>query len=135
MYRDRIQRHRRSLPSTTTNSMLSASSPTSAPPSLTTSPWTQRSTRELAASSLARLTARMWTNPKPSVKTKMAVYYMATHCYTWQRVPGSETWTKCRAGEKAQYIPPVRSIRHILGTSCQDRVSDSYVHMCDIATM
>ena len=29
------------LPSTTMNSMLSASSPTSAPPSLTTSPWTQ----------------------------------------------------------------------------------------------
>ena len=39
------QKHHQSLPSMTMISMLSASSPNSAPPSLTTSPWTQRSTR------------------------------------------------------------------------------------------
>ena len=56
-----------------------------------------------AASTLARLTARVWTSPKLSVKTKMAVYnayVIITLLY------GSETWTTCRAAEKVQHIPP-----------------------------
>ena len=49
----------RLLPSTTTNLMLSASSPTSAPPSLTTSPWTQRSTRGLGRQRQLSLVSRL----------------------------------------------------------------------------
>ena len=57
-----------------------------------------------AASTLARLTARVWTSPKLSVKTKMAVY---NACVISTLLYGSETWTTlCRAGEKAQLIPP-----------------------------
>ena len=43
-----------------------------------------------AASTLARLTARMWTSPKLSVNTKMAVY---NACVIGTLLYGSETWT------------------------------------------
>ena len=57
-----------------------------------------------AASTLARLTARVWSSPKQSVKTKMAVY----KCLCYQHIA---VWKRdmdyvCRAGEKAQLIPP-----------------------------
>ena len=55
-----------------------------------------------AASTLARFTARVWTSPKLSGKTKMAVY---NACVISTLLNGSETWTTlCRAGEKAQHI-------------------------------
>ena len=59
-----------------------------------------------AASTLARLTARVWRSPKLSVKTKMAVY---NACVISTLLYGDETWAMtnvCRAGEKAQHIPP-----------------------------
>ena len=57
-----------------------------------------------AASTLARLTARVWSSPKLSVKTKMAVY---NACVISTLLYGSETWTTYAwAGEKAQLIPP-----------------------------
>ena len=43
-----------------------------------------------AASTLARLTARVWANPKLSVKTKMAVY---NACVISTLLYGSEKWT------------------------------------------
>ena len=43
-----------------------------------------------AASTFARLTARVWTSPKLSVKTKMAVY---NACVISTLLYGSETWT------------------------------------------
>ena len=57
-----------------------------------------------AASTLARLTARVWRSPKLSVKTKMAVYNILCyqHIAVWQR----DMDYICRAGEKAQLIPP-----------------------------
>ena len=59
-----------------------------------------------AASTLACLTARVWTSPKLSVKTNMAVYNV---CVISTLLYGSETWTTytciCRAGEKAQHVP------------------------------
>ena len=58
--------HRRSLAFTTTNSMLSASSPTSAPPSLTTSHWTHRSTRGLGRQLQLSLVARLECGQAPS---------------------------------------------------------------------
>ena len=152
---DRTQsKHCRSLPSTTTNLMLSASSPMSAPPSLTTSPWTQRSTRGLgrqrrqftylsstitdnlsldaeidkrigkAASTLAHLTARVWTRPKLSVKTKMAVY---NACVTSTLLYGSETWTTYAGQERRLITFHLRSIRRILGISWQDKVTNADV--------
>ena len=56
---DRTHKHRRSLAFTITNSMLSASSPTSAPQSPTTSLWTQRSTRGSARQLQLSLVARL----------------------------------------------------------------------------
>ena len=43
-----------------------------------------------AASTLARLTARVWTSPKLSIKTEMAVY---NACVISILLYGSETWT------------------------------------------
>ena len=63
---DRIQKHRRSLALTTMNSMLSASSPTSAPPSLITSPWTQRSTRGLGRQLQLSLVSRLECGQAPT---------------------------------------------------------------------
>ena len=59
-------KHRLSLAFTTTNSMLSASSPTSAPPSLTTSHWTQRSTKGLGRQLQLSLVAWLESGQAPS---------------------------------------------------------------------
>ena len=68
------------------------------------------------ASTLARRTVRVWTSPKLSVKTNMAVYNI---CVIGTLLYGSETCELhvCRAGEKAQHIPPEKHPpypRHIL---------------------
>ena len=62
---DRTHKHRRSLAFMTSNSMLSASSPTAAPPSLTTSHWTQRSTRGLGRQLQFSLVARLECGQAP----------------------------------------------------------------------
>jgi len=43
-----------------------------------------------AATTLVHLTRRVWTNPKLTTKTKMAVYYA---CVISTLLYGSETWT------------------------------------------
>ena len=63
---DRTHKHRRLLAFTITNSMLSASSPTSAPQSPTTSLWTQRSTRGLGRQLQLSLVARLECGQAPS---------------------------------------------------------------------
>ena len=72
------QKHHRSLALTTANSMLSASSPNSAVGSTITDNLSLDAEIDMrigkAASTLACLMARVWTSPKLSVKTKMAVY-------------------------------------------------------------
>ena len=50
-----------------------------------------------AASTLARLTARVCTSPKLSVKTKMAVY---NACVISTLLYGSETWTSYAGQER-----------------------------------
>ena len=57
-----------------------------------------------AASTLARLTARVWTSPKLSVRIQMAVYNacVISTLPVWQR----DVDYICRAGEKAQHISP-----------------------------
>ena len=50
-----------------------------------------------AASTLARRTARVWTRPKLSVKTNMAVYIA---CVISTLLYGSETWTTYMPGRR-----------------------------------
>ena len=52
------------------------------------------------ASTLARLTARVWTSSKLSVKTKMAV---CNACVISTLLYGSETWTMCICLEKCHF--------------------------------
>ena len=67
-----------------------------------------------AASTLARLTARVSTSPKLSVKTKMAVY---NACVTSTLLYGSETWTAYAGQERRLNTFHMKSIRRILGIS------------------
>ena len=50
-----------------------------------------------AASTLARLTARVWTSPKLSVQAKMAVY---NACVISTLLYGSDTWTTYMPGRR-----------------------------------
>ena len=77
-----------------------------------------------AATTLARLTSREWTNPKLTVKTKMVVY---NACAVSTLVYGSETRTTSARQEKRLNYFYLRSIRRILGISWQDRVSNAEV--------
>ena len=77
-----------------------------------------------AASTLARLTARVWTSPKLSVKTTMAVY---NACVISTLLYGSETWTTCVGQERRLNIFHPRSIRRILGKCWQDKVTNADV--------
>ena len=69
-----------------------------------------------AASTLARLTARMWTSPNLSVKTKMAVY---NACVISTFLHGRDTWTTYAGQERRLNSFHLRSIRRILGISWQ----------------
>ena len=77
-----------------------------------------------AASTLARLTARVWTSPKLSIKTKMAVY---NACVIRTLLYGSKTWNTYAGQERRLNTFHVRSIRRILGMSWQDKVTNSDV--------
>ena len=77
-----------------------------------------------AASTLARLTARVWTSPKLSAKTKMAVY---NACVISTLLYGSETWTTYAGQERRLNSFHLRSIRCILGISWQDKVTNADV--------
>ena len=67
-----------------------------------------------AATTLIRLTSRVWTNPKLTVKTKMVVY---NACVVSTLMYGSETWTTYARQEKRLNSFHLRSIRRILGIS------------------
>ena len=75
-----------------------------------------------AASTLARLTARVWTSPKLSVKTNMAVY---NACVISTLLYGSETWTTYAGQESRFNTFHLRSIRRILGISWLDKVTNA----------
>ena len=77
-----------------------------------------------AATTLARLTTRVWTNSKLTVSTKMAVY---NACVVSTLLYGSETWTTYARQERRLNTFHMRSIRRILGISWQDRVSNAEV--------
>ena len=77
-----------------------------------------------AVSTVARLTARVWTSPKLSIKTKMAVY---NACVISTLLYGSETWTTYAGQERRLNTFHLRSIRRILGISWQDKVTNADV--------
>ena len=71
-----------------------------------------------AATTLARLTSRVWTNPKLTVKTKMTVY---NACVVTTLMYGSETWTTYARQEKRLNSFHMKSIR-LLGLGCLQSV-------------
>ena len=77
-----------------------------------------------AAKTLARLTSRVWTNPKLTEKTKMVLY---NACVVSTLMSGSEAQTTYARQEKRLNSFRLRRICRILGTSLQDRVSNAEV--------
>ncbi len=77
-----------------------------------------------AATTLARLTTRVWTNPKLTVKTKMAVY---NACVISTLLYGSEAWTTYARQERRLNTFHMRSLRRILGILWQDKVPNTEV--------
>ena len=77
-----------------------------------------------AASTLARLAARVWTSYKLSVTKKMAVY---NACVISTLLYGSETWTTYAGQERRLNTFHLRSIRRILGISWQEKVTNADV--------
>ena len=72
-----------------------------------------------AASTLA---CRVWTSPKLSVKTNMAVYIA---CVISTLLCGSEPWTTYAGQERRLNTFHLRSIRRILGICWQDKVTNA----------
>ena len=68
--------------------------------------------------------SRVWTSPKLSVKTKMAVY---NACVISTLLYGSETWTTYAGQERRLNLFHLRSIRRIVGISWQDKVINADV--------
>lgn len=77
-----------------------------------------------AATTLARLTTRVWTNPKLTRRTKMAVYCA---CVISTLLYASETWTTYARQERRLNTFHMRSLRRILGISWQDKVTNAEV--------
>ena len=77
-----------------------------------------------AAAIFARLTSRVWTNTKLTVKTKMAVY---NACVISTLLYGSETWTTYARQERRLNTFHLRSIRRILGITWVDKIPNTEV--------
>ena len=114
----RTQKHRRSLPSTTMNSMLSASSPTSRLHHQWQPLLGRRDRQEdwEGSSTLARLTAWVWSSPKLCVKI-MPV--LSAHCCMAAR------HGLCMPGGRRLNSFHLRSIRRILVISWQYKVTNA----------
>ena len=79
------------------------------------------------ATTLACLTSRVWTNPKLTVKMKMAVY---NACILSTLLHGSEIWTMYTHQEKRLNTFHLRSLQCILGISWQDKVTNTDILSC-----
>ena len=77
-----------------------------------------------AATTLARLTSRVWENPKLTIKTKIAVY---NACVVSTLMYGSETWTTYARQERRLNSFHMRCLRRILGISWEDKVPNTEV--------
>ena len=77
-----------------------------------------------AASAVARLTKRVWSNAMLTTNTKMRVYQA---CVLSTLLYGSETWTLYARQERRLNAFHLRSLRKILGITWQDRVPNKNV--------
>ena len=77
-----------------------------------------------AATTLARLTSRVWENPKLTIKTKIAVY---NACVVSTLLYGSETWTTYARQERRLNSFHMRCLRRILGISWEEKVPNTEV--------
>ena len=77
-----------------------------------------------AATTLARLTTRVWSNTMLTEKTKMAVY---NACVNSTLLYGSETGKTYAGQERRLNTFHMRSLRRILGISWQDKVPNTKV--------
>ena len=77
-----------------------------------------------AATTYARLTSRVWENPKLTTYTKIVVY---NACIISTLLYGSEAWTTYARQEKRLNSFHMRCLRRILGISWEDRVPNTEV--------
>ena len=78
-----------------------------------------------AATSMSKLKERAWENRHLSTKTKMKIYQA---CVLSALLYGSETWPTYTSQEFKLNAYHLRCLRHILGISWSDRVSNEAVH-------
>ena len=76
------------------------------------------------ATTLGRLTSRVWNNSKLTTKTKTAVY---NACVISTLLYGSESWATYPRQEKRLDVFHLRSLRKILDISWQDHVTNADV--------
>ena len=77
-----------------------------------------------AATTLGRLSTRVWENPKLTTPTKMAVY---NACIVSTLLYGSETWTTYTKQERKLNSFHMRCLRRILGIQWSDKVPNAQV--------
>lgn len=80
-----------------------------------------------AATTLGRVTSRVWNNSKLSTKTKMAVY---NACVIRTLLHGSDSWPNYSQQEKRLDVFHLRSLRKILGIAWQGHVTNDDVLSC-----
>ena len=77
-----------------------------------------------AATTFARLSSRVWENPKLTIKTKVAVY---NACVVSTLLYGSETWTTYARQERRLNSFHLRCLRRILDILWEDKVPNTEV--------
>lgn len=77
-----------------------------------------------AATTLARLSSRVWENSKLTTKTIVAVY---NACVVSTLLYGSETWTTYARQERRFNSFHMRCLRRILGISWEDKIPNTEV--------
>ena len=77
-----------------------------------------------AFATFARLSARVWSNPKLNISTKIAVY---SSCVLSTLLYGSETWATTKKQEAKLNSFHFRCLRRILGISWMDRITNAEV--------
>ena len=77
-----------------------------------------------AASTLGRLTTRVWENQKLTTSTKMAVY---NACIISTLLYGSETWTTYSRQERKLNSFHLRCLRRIFGIHWSDKITNAQV--------
>ena len=77
-----------------------------------------------AATTMSRLTKRVWENKKLTIKTKVKVYQA---CVISTLLYGSEAWTLYSSQERKLHTFHMRCLRRLLGITWQDRIRNEDV--------